>query len=228
MTTEIATHKSLDLTETTTGNTFSFVAKRLVIAGFTGRDRDATQRHIAELGTQGVPAPQSVPAYYEVSTGLLDQSKTITLSSANTSGEAEPVLFCSNGQWYVGVGSDHTDRKIEREDIAQSKAACPKPYSTHVVSYPELRGRWDHLTLRSYADGGLYQEAGLDELLPLEEIVAGLCHPTQKDTDGLVMFCGTVPLLTGNFVYAGKFSAELCERDNKLAFCSYEIVRRSS
>jgi hypothetical protein len=43
----------------------------LVMAGFAGRDRAAVQHHIDELGREGVPAPETVPAYYRVPDYLL-------------------------------------------------------------------------------------------------------------------------------------------------------------
>ena len=38
----------------------------LVIAGWTGRDVEALEKHIVELEELGVPRPSSVPCFYRV------------------------------------------------------------------------------------------------------------------------------------------------------------------
>ena len=37
------------------------------------------------------------------------------------------MLIQSGGTLYVGVGSDHTDRKVETYNITASKQMCDKP-----------------------------------------------------------------------------------------------------
>jgi hypothetical protein len=39
-------------------------ARQLIIAGWTGRDRVAQEKHIAELEALGVRRPPSTPVYY--------------------------------------------------------------------------------------------------------------------------------------------------------------------
>ena len=43
----------------------------MIIAGWTGRDSQAVERHIAELEAMGVPRPRSTPCFYRVSVDLL-------------------------------------------------------------------------------------------------------------------------------------------------------------
>src|SRR3990172_2267703 len=74
----------------------------LVIAGWTGRDAAAVQHHIEELARVGVPEPSRVPLYYRASAHLLTQETAIQVIGAETSGEAEPVLFGIEGRLWVG------------------------------------------------------------------------------------------------------------------------------
>lgn len=214
----------LVLHDVASGSTITMLPKRLVIAGYTARDRAAVERHIAELATLGVPPPPSIPAYYPVPVELLCAGEEIAVSSAESSGEVEPVLFCTDQGWYVGVGSDHTARDIERESIPASKAACPKPVSTSVLPYEDVARLRHTMTLRSHADGRPYQEAPLAELLSIPEIVAGYRRLYPDAMDGLVMFCGTVPLLNGAFCYSETFRAELVVADRAVLSCDYRTT----
>jgi hypothetical protein len=105
--------------------------------------------------------------------------------------------------------SDHTDRDLERDDIARSKAACPKPVAAEVLPYEPARARWDDLRLCSWTgeSGAPYQDGSAAELLPIPELLARLGAP--DGAAGLVVFCGTVPLAAGSFVFGDAFRAEL-------------------
>ena len=47
----------------------------LVIAGWTGRDPVARDKHIAELEELGIPRPATTPIYYEVAASRLNVSQ---------------------------------------------------------------------------------------------------------------------------------------------------------
>lgn len=220
---------TLDLRVVPHGEPVSFRAERLVVAGFTGRDRDRVHDHIEELERIGVPRPDEVPSFYELDVGLLTTDDRIAVDSGETSGEAEPVVFFAmDGRWLVGIGSDHTARDLERESIAASKAACPKPVGADVFVYDDIKDRWDELLLRSHVDGELYQEARLAEILPLSRLVETLIDRPDTDAEGLALFLGTVPLRTDDFIYGRTFHAELEIPDGtqRTSF-SYRIDRRS-
>ena len=174
------------------------VIRELIIAGWTGRDADAVERHVAELAKLGVPRPPTVPCYYRVSASLLTTSHEVDVVGPNTSGEAEAVLFSlADGLW-VGVGSDHTDRRSEAFDVAVSKQACAKPVGRDVWRYADVAGHWDRLMLRSYAlrPSGrrqLYQEGPLAKIRPPENLIAGyLGRDGGALPPGTAMFCGTL------------------------------------
>ena len=169
---------------------------RLIIAGWTGRDEAAVAHHIAELAELGVPAPSTTPLYYRASASLLTQEPQIEVLGDDSSGEAEPALIQLDGQIWLGLGSDHTDRKLEAVSVAASKQACPKPLAQTLWPLHEVQDRLDDLTLESWIkeDGDWipYQSGTLAAIRPLIELMDGA--PMQN---GTVMLCGTLPALRG-------------------------------
>jgi len=196
-----------------TDQTISFSPRTLVIAGFTGRDKAAVEEHIRELVDQGIQAPESVPSFYLLAPDLLTHATSIEVPTPETSAEVEPVLLCLPEGWYVAVGSDHTARDLERVDIGESKKACPKPVSTEVWPYEEVRRQWDQITVRTWAsvDGQdvLYQEAALEALMPVPEIIETFEQKNRERVEGAAVFLGTVPLLTDGFVFSDHYRIEL-------------------
>src|SRR2546425_8850321 len=85
----------------------------LVIAGWTGRGRAAVEHHIAELAAIGVRPPRVVPCFYRLGANLLTSAALLDVVGDGSSGEVEFVLVAASDGLYVGVGSDHTDRKVE-------------------------------------------------------------------------------------------------------------------
>jgi hypothetical protein len=73
----------------------------------------------------------------------------------------------------------------------------------------DVRPHWDELTLNSWVDADmLYQEGGLERILPLSEFAIDRLRPKGRD---LIMFLGTVPLLGGTFVMSKQFRGELSD-----------------
>jgi Protein of unknown function (DUF2848) len=182
-----------------------------VIAGWTGRDPVARDKHIAELEAIGIAPPASTPIYYRVSARRLTTADTIECTGADSSGEVEFVLIGSQGRLYVGVGSDHTDRKVETYNITVSKQMCDKPLAPVLWDFAEIADHWDAITLRSFAviDGErvLYQEGKLDGMLPVADLVArgfgGAGLP-----DGCALFGGTFAA-RGGIRPASRFEYEI-------------------
>jgi hypothetical protein len=175
-------------------------AEQLVIAGWTGRDRAAIDHHIEELGKLGVPAPSRVPLFYRLAVTQLTQSPHLQVLGSDTSGEVEPVVVSlADGLW-IGLGSDHTDRKAEAIGVALSKQLCPKAIGRQLWRFDEVAPHWDRLVLRAWAtiDGArlLYQEGAVAAIRPPQELIslhgghAGLAA-------GTVMFCGTLGAIGG-------------------------------
>jgi hypothetical protein len=168
----------------------------LVIAGWTGRDGAAVEAHIAELERLGVKRPASVPIFYRVAASLLTTEPMIEVAGSDTSGEVEPVILSlGNGLW-VGVGSDHTDRKAETIGITLAKQVCAKPVSARLWPYAEVADHWDELILRSYATRSgrrsLYQEGRTAALRPPPELITKYMNLQGNLPAGTAMFGGTL------------------------------------
>src|SRR5689334_18254075 len=85
----------------------------LIIAGWAGRDAAAIEHHIEELAELGIPRPSTTPVYYRIAAATLTQAERFVVLGPDSSGEVEPVIVSlADGLW-VGIGSDHTDRKAE-------------------------------------------------------------------------------------------------------------------
>ncbi len=195
-----------------------FEIRRMVNAGYTGRDQEAVRKHIEELKKEGIPAPESTPTAYEVNTRLIyldEETDEIEVIGNKTSGEAEFVLLCQGREVYVGVGSDHTDRELEVASIIKSKQICPNLMSRRVWRLKDAKEDWDEMILRSWVKNDnrariLYQEAPLKKMMTPEDLMAFVKDKMDdKNLDGVVIYSGTIPILTGETNYNNYFEVEL-------------------
>lgn len=182
----------------------------LIVAGWTGRDTAALEHHIEELAKIGVPRPSSVPVFYRTSVNGLTQMPRLEVLGPDTSGEVEPVLFGIGGEMWLGVGSDHTDRKAEMMGIALSKQLCGKPVGRELWRYADVADHWDKLVIRSWAmiEGKrvLYQDGALAGMRTPEDLLQRCGMSTLAS--GVAMFCGTVGAI-GGIRPAARFEMEL-------------------
>ena len=152
------------------------LVNELVIAGWTGRDEAALQKHIRELQELGVRPPKSTPIFYRVSASLLTYADEIQVSGEDTSGEVEFVLLSKADGLWVTVGSDHTDRKAEAAGVALSKQLCAKPTARDAWRYDEVKEHWGRLILRSWIleerKKVLYQEGEVAAMRSPEDLVS--------------------------------------------------------
>ncbi|MEM7500014.1 MAG: DUF2848 family protein [Pseudomonadota bacterium] len=182
---------------------FDFAPTRCLVAGWTGRDPAKVAHHIEELAAIGVAAPSTTPLYYRVPAPLAVQGDRFEVLSADTGGEAEPVILDDGARLWLTLGSDHTDRGLEATSVAHSKALCPKPLAREAWPLEEVAARLDDLTLTTEisTDGTAwqaYQADSLAAMLPLAEIVAGAPGGRHGGPGaGTVLFCGTVPAKGG-------------------------------
>ena len=182
-----------------------------VIAGWTGRDPVARDKHIAELEALGIARPATTPIYYRCSARRITLEDRIEVSGENSSGEVEFVLIGWQGRTFVGLGSDHTDRKVESYSVTVSKQMCDKPVASTLWELEDVIGHWDRMILRSWAwingKRELYQEGTLDAMLPVKELIergfGGKGLP-----DGCAMFGGTFAA-KGGIRPADRFEFEL-------------------
>ena len=183
----------------------------LIIAGWAGRDAAAIEHHIEELAAIGVPRPSTTPLYYRVAAQTATQSSRLVVLGPDSSGEVEPlVIAMADGLW-IGIGSDHTDRKAEAMGIALSKQLCGKPVGSQLWSYADVEGHWDQLMIRSWAtiDGErvLYQESSVSTLRTPRDLIRKHTG-TETLPAGTLMFCGT-PGAIGGIRPATRFEMEL-------------------
>ena len=140
---------TIDAQGTTTPLTLAI--DQAVVAGWTGRDPVARDKHIAELEAIGIARPASTPIYYRVSARRLTTEDVIEVSGDDSSGEVEFVLIGWQGRIFVGCGSDHTDRKVEAYSVTVSKQMCDKPIAPVLWELEEVAGHWDQIKLRAFA-----------------------------------------------------------------------------
>ncbi|HRP78699.1 MAG TPA: DUF2848 domain-containing protein [Aquamicrobium sp.] len=203
-----------------------------IIAGWTGRNAEAVAHHIAELEEIGVPPPSTVPLYYRVAASLLTTGPAIETVDDTSSGECEPVLVDDGERLYLGLGSDHTDRKLEAHSVALSKQICAKPLAATLWAFDEVAGHLDEIRLRSFirddesAEWVPYQDGTLASIRPLADLVAGapLARGPARLAQGTAMMCGTFTVLSGGVRPARYFRMEM--EDAKLGRAiahSYEM-----
>jgi hypothetical protein len=182
----------------------TFQPSELVIAGWTGRDEAALQKHVRELAEIGVKPPKTTPIFYRVAASLFTRASEIQVSGPDTSGEVEFVLMQGN-ELRVAVGSDHTDRKAETIGVSLSKQLCAKPVSIDTWAYAEVKPHWEKLVLRSWSDGKLYQEGPVTAMRSPEDLMGR--YPLKP---GCAMFCGTLAAI-GGIRPGGTFAIELAD-----------------
>ena len=182
-----------------------------VIAGWTGRDPVARDKHIAELEAIGIARPATTPIYYRCAARRITMDDRIEVTGGDSSGEVEFVLIGWQGRILVGCGSDHTDRKVEAYGVTVSKQMCDKPVASVLWELEDAIGHWDRMILRSYAfiDGArvLYQEGTLDAMLPAKDLIER-GFGRKGLPDGCAMFGGTFAA-KGGIRPASRFEFEL-------------------
>ena len=207
-------HRELNLVvESITGRQeLVFPMRRLICAGWVGRNKKALQIHIDELGQHGVPPPTRTPIYLNFSPYLATTSDAIDVISGESSGEVEYVILKEGDRTYIGVGSDQTDRGFEKFSIPASKQMYAKIMAPVVWPYQEIKEHWDQIVIRSWTTGEgkrvLYQEDALASIMDAEALLEQLPKDEGLPIDGLVMFSGTITL-KGGLVYGERFDFEM-------------------
>jgi hypothetical protein len=189
-----------------------FTINNLVIAGWSGRDKAAVEKHIVELEALGIARPPTTPVFYRVSAARLTTEDHIQVWGDTSSGEAETVMFAdAAGHCFVGLGADHTDRKVEGYNITVSKQMCEKPIASTVWPFAEVEDHWDQLILRSFIhENGkriTYQEGSVAALLPSKSLMNDYSN-SKGLAPNTAMFGGTLHAI-GGIRPAPRFEAEL-------------------
>jgi hypothetical protein len=207
--------------------TWDIQVDQAVIAGWTGRDPEAVEKHIKELEALGVKRPASTPIFYRVAASRLTTGQRMEALGAASSGEVEYVLLESGGSLWVGCGSDHTDREAETYGVSVSKQMCDKPIAPLFWAFDDVAAHWDRLQLRSFVvENGVrtpYQEGSVTAMRHPEDLIARYAGGARLPENTL-MFCGTLAA-KGGVRAAPRFEFELEDpvRKRKIAH-GYDIV----
>ena len=170
--------------------------------GYAGRNMEKTMEHIRELEEQ------------LRSSGPEENSDDISVRHVSADPGKRPAFYrgkdlrgsgiCDGGDrrkaFYIGLGSDHTDRELEGMSVLKAKQICAKPIGTILWDYEEIKEHWETIKPYSYqtVDGGgdslsagnsgRHHGSGMI-LKELDERVGNV-------TDA-VIYSGTVPLTEG-------------------------------
>lgn len=203
-----------------------------VALGYTGRNREAVLAHIEELRKLGVPAPQKIPATYWIDPERVTTERHISVIGNKTSGEVEIFIAKDNeGEIYITVGSDHTDRDFERTSVSKAKQICSKVIAPACWSLKDVKDHWDELILRMEVkregekEFTLYQEGDLSRILAVDELlnIAYSERPPQATNPSI--FSGTVPLLTKETIFANVYKMTLIDPILKREIShTYEVI----
>src|SRR2546423_8843372 len=187
----------------------SVTPEALIVAGWTGRDEAALRHHIEELAAIGVPRPSSVPVFHRNAVTNIVQTDRLEVLGPDTSGEVEPVIVALNDGLWIGLGSDHTDRKAETMGIALSKQLCGKVIGVALWKFEDIAPHWDSIIIRSHVtiDGerATYQEGPLALMRDPVDLLTLYGRPFVANT---VIFCGTIGA-NGGIRPAARFEMEL-------------------
>src|SRR5262245_25135589 len=182
-----------------------------VVAGWTGRDAAAVEKHIRELEALGVKRPATTPIFYRVSAARLTTSDVIEAVGESSGGEVEFVLLQHGGRLWVGTGSDHTDREVETYGVTVSKQMCDKPLAREFWAFDDVAPHWGSLILRAYVTEGdarvPYQEGTVAAMLDPGNLLARYAKDGRL-AENTLMFCGTLAA-KGGVRPTGHFAFEL-------------------
>ncbi|MDC7787857.1 DUF2848 domain-containing protein [Rhodoplanes sp. TEM] len=201
--------------------------RAVVIAVWTSRDPSGRDLRVAEMEAVGIQRPSRTPQFRRVSTHRLTTADVIEVVGGESSGEVEVVLVRDGRGLWVGVGSDHTDRRIERTEPHVAKQMCDKPIAPDLWAFDDVADHWDTLVLRSWiAEHGetrLYQEGTVAAILPPADLMRAFAD-REDLPDGTALYCGTFAAI-GGIRPSSRFSFELFDprRERRIAH-AYDVV----
>ena len=207
----------------------------LIVAGYTGRDESAVREHIEELAAIGISPPPQVPMLYNLDPDLITSDTIVEVGPGMSTGEIEPLFVRHDGRWYLGLGSDLTDRDLERDDVKKSKAACSKPVARTVAGLPDdvatgdFDEVWDQILAVSYVDGEPYQQGTLAGLRPPSDLLPRVAEAvgSSRLEEDIVVFAGTLPLIGGEFRAGSSWEARLTLPQGQALSHEHQTIRRA-
>lgn len=180
---------------------------RVYNLGFTIRDSAKMDRHMEEVEKIGIRRPkvERPPVIFPISTWATIFDTECQVQYRRCSGEVEIVTIDVDGELYVTVGSDHTDRKLETVSIPWSKQVAPNVVAPILWKWSEVADHWNEITMECWVGEGatrkLYQRAGVSEFWTPVEMRDSIRGRIAEDQGSLVLFSGTVVTEEEKFSY---------------------------
>jgi len=202
---------SLEIDDGASRTTRGFPIARMYNLGSATRRAETAVAHQEEVAKEGIRIALDIPAprIYPIATHALVTGGTVETQSSHSSGEVEIVLLLAD-QLYVGVGSDHTDRALEKTSIPWSKQVTPNVLAPTMWPFEAMRARWDDCVMRSWVDGRLYQDVPVAAFLHPDDVLRILRArvPGMPARDVLV-FCGTIVSLDKALGFGRRWEFEM-------------------
>ena len=189
----------------------TFQVARMYNLGSATRDAAVAVQHQQEVAREGVQIAYHVPAprIYPIDTYALTTGHAVGVQGPRSSGEVEIVLVQSD-RLYVGVGSDHTERDLERASIVWSKQASPNVLAPTLWDFDEIADHWDQCHMRSSVDGRRYQDVSVSAFLAPRDILRILAERVPRlPARDFVVFCSTIVALDKEFGFGDVWQFEL-------------------
>lgn len=208
------------------GSRSTVTVRRLLNAGYAGRDQAEVKAHIDELAELGVPGPSTTPTLYPVSPYLAQQADAVDVQHARTSGEAEWALVIDDeGRELITCACDHTDRQLETHGVAWSKNASPDVLGRRAWPYAQIADRLDDVVMRGWVGEGRtpIQESPMSTLLAPGYWLDVLEGRGEREP-GTVLLSGTITMAAGVDQFASAWGASL--EDPELGVISVEYAVR--
>lgn len=196
----------------------AFPLERIYHLGFTVRDPAVMKRHMEEIEREGIPfadAPEK-PVIFQMSDWTATTASEITVQGSKTSGEVEFVVLLKGQEFFITVGSDQTDRDLERISVPWAKQVCQDVICPAVWPMGDLVDHWEQLVLESEVVAG-------QKTIPYQrESVGAFMHPREMAdfilakvpaaaARGIALYSGTVPTLHGKIEYGDVWTIRLID-----------------
>lgn len=182
--------------------------------GSATRDAAEAVHHQEEVAKSGVRIAFDIPAprIYPIAPWALTSATAVGVHGPRTSGEVEFLMFVDDGgEMFIGVGSDHTDRDLERTSILWSKQACPNILAPVLWHWSEVKDHWNRCELWSNLDGEPYQRCSVAIFRDPEELVALVRDRADVPETGFMVFSGTYVSMTGDLAFGKRWDFGLVD-----------------
>lgn len=186
---------------------------RVFNLGSATRNPETARAHQEEVKHIGITIAFDVPAprIYPMSSQVISTADEVTVQTDRSSGEVEIVLYMGD-ELYVGVGSDHTDRALEKVSIVWSKQACANVLAPVLWRFADIAAHWDECRMTSHVGGQLYQDCSVAAFLRPEDMLRILSERTVSlPKRDFMVFCGTIASLDKTMGFGADWSFSMTD-----------------